>query len=255
MVSFMMRQAVFDDDGNIHAWGISGPGQLKVTIEFDEEEVDDTITYFNKRETFCDKLPSWLPFFGGTAVWDMTQNFGYRMDEESGKCEIYHHGEHFSGLFPMRFLFQLHARYVIWATERYVNSSEFGAEDGERAEEFRQNIPLREFELFIDGLTRQVEGAKKGADEQTKKELEVTLQRLQTVSGMEHSKIRPRLMTLKSHKTHLESVHLMVNDKEAKDTIQTAMEQIGSSAGKPQEPLTAMRNLSRRTTIANMDKK
>lgn len=262
MVNFMMRQAVFDDEGNIHAWGISGPGQLKVTIEFDEEEKDttgdgepDTITYFNKRETFTDVLPSWLgSYLGGKTVWDMTQNFGYRMKDD-GSCEVYHQGEYFSGFFPMRAVFQLHARYVSWATERYVNSPAFGSEDGERAEELRQNIPYHEFQLFVNGLTRSIEAAKKDADEEQKKKLEVTLQRLQTVYNMDQDKVKPRLLNLKSHKTHIESVHLMVDDKETKDTIQVAMEQIGSATKSPQQPLSAMRNLSRRTTIANMDGK
>lgn len=251
MVNFMMRQAEFDDEGNIHAWGISGPGQLKVSIEFDEEEEDDAITYFNKRETFRDVLPSWL---GGGTIWEMTQNFGYRMKAD-GKCEVYHQGEHFDGFFPMRLVFAAHSYYVIWATQRYVNSPEFGAEDGDRAEEFRQNIPMHEFQLFIDGLSRQVESAKKDADVEKQKELEVTLQRLQTVSGMDQAKLKPRLMTLRSHKTHVESVHLMVDDKETKETIQMAMEQIGSANKTPQQPLNAMRNLSRRTTLANLENK
>jgi len=255
MVSLMMRQAHFDDEGNIHAWGISGPGQLKVTIEFDEEETDttgdgepDTITYFNKRETFKDVLPDWL---GGKTVWNMVQNFGYRVKED-GEIEVYHHGEHFSGFFPLRLIFQMHARYVIWATEKYVNSDQFGHEDGERAEELRQNIPLHEFQLFLGGLTKQVEEAKANSDDEEQiKKLEVTLKRLQTVSDMDQSKIKPRLMTLRSHKTHMETVHLMVDDKETKDTLQTAMEQIGTASHKPNQPLNAMRNLSRRTTIAN----
>lgn len=176
--------------------------------------------------------------------------------KDDGTCEVYHQGEHFSGFFLMRAVFQLHARYVIWATERYVNSPEFGSEDGERAEELRQNIPLHEFQLFVNGLTRQVEAAKQNADdEEQKKKLEVTLQRLQTVYDMDHDKVKPRLLNLKSHKTHIESVHLMVDDKETKETLQTAMEQIGSASKSPERPLSAMRNLSRRTTIANMDGK
>jgi len=259
MVNFMMRQAHFDDEGNIHAWGISGPGQLKVSIEFSEEEEDtngdgepDTITYFNKHETFADVLPEWL---GGKTVWEMAQNFGYRM-KDNGTCEIYHQGEHFKGFFPMRFLFQMHARYVIWATERYVNSAEFGTEDmDDEAEEMRQNIPLHEFQLFIDGLTSQVEQAREESiDDETKlRKLETTLQRLNTVSSLDHSKMKPQLITLRSHKSNISHVHLTVDDEETRETIQTAMEQIGST--NREQPVSNMRLLSRRTSVALMDEK
>ena len=101
---FMMRCAEFDDNGTIHAFGLLGPGELEVSIDFDEKEIDtngdgnlDTIAWFNKKEHFHDIAPAML---GDFTLWEMTQNFGYHYHEEDGTCEVYHHGEKFSGTVP-----------------------------------------------------------------------------------------------------------------------------------------------------------
>lgn len=257
MVDFMMRGAEFDDNGTIHAWGLLGPGELEVTIDFDEHEVDtngdgepDTIAWFNKKERFRDVAPSSL---GGFKLWEMTQNFGYhRLDD--GTCEVYHHGEKFNGFFPVRLLFQLHSHYVIWATKNYVNSEAFGTEDRDTdLEEQRQNIPMHVFKRFIEGLTKEVEKAKSGSKADSKKhaELEVTLRRLKTISSMDHTTALPRLRTLRSRKTNVAHVHLVVDDDETKHTIRKAMQQIGSSKGQRHEPVSEMYELARRTTISS----
>jgi hypothetical protein len=254
MVKFMMRGAEFDENGTIHAWGLFGPGELEVSIDFDEREEDidgdgvpDTIAWFNKREHFRDMAPL---FLGGFTLWEMSQNFGYqRLDD--GTCEIYHHGENFKGLFPIRLLFQMHARYVAWATERYINSEAFGSENlEEKAEELRQNIPLHVFTEFLEGLTHEVEKAKSDSKGDPKKqgELEVTLQRLKTISTMEHHTTMPRLRTLRSHKTNVAQVQLVLDDEETKDTIRTAMKQIGST--KKEGPVSEIHKLARRTTMS-----
>lgn len=258
MVNFMMRGAEFDDDGTIHAWGLLGPGELEVTINFDEKEVDtdgdgepDTLAWFNKKEHFHDVAPSWL---GGITLWEMTQNFGYHRYDD-GTCVVYHHGENFKGFFPIRLLFQLHAKYVIWATEKYVNSDAFGSEDLEtEREEQRHNIPLHVFKGFLADLTRDVERAKLDAkpDSLKHQELEATIRRLNTLStNMETGKAAlPRLRTLRSHKTKVSHVHLVMDDEEAKKTIQMAVKQIGESSGQRSAPSQGMMELQRRTTIA-----
>lgn len=261
MVHLMMRNAEFDDDGTIHAWGLLGPGEMEVTVDFDEKEIDttgdgepDTLSWFNKRETFQDSAPS---FLGGFKLWEMTQNFGYQWRSD-GTCEVHHHGEHFKGLFPMRLLFTIHSYYVIWATEKYVNSDAFGAEDTETdLEEQRQNIPLHVFKQYLEDLTAELEKAKHAPNNtaEQKKEIEVTLRRLKTISGApvgtEAEPVNlPRMHTLRSRKSLVTKAVLVIDDKETKDTIKTAMEQIGSSSGKKHEPTAKLNKLARHATIA-----
>jgi hypothetical protein len=183
----------------------------------------------------------------------MTQNFGYhRLDD--GTCEVYHHGEKFNGLFPICLLFQLHSRYVIWATKKYVNSDAFGTEDRETdLEEQRQNMPLHVFSEFIQGLTREVQKAKLDSKDDTKKqdELEGSLRRLNTISSMDHTASMPRLHTLRLHKTKVAHVQLVMDDEETKDRIRTAMQRIGSSKGQMHEPVAEMYQLARRTTLSS----
>jgi hypothetical protein len=251
MVSFMLRNAEFDDDGTIHAWGLFGPGELEVSIDFEEEETEGTLSWFNKKESFRDHAPA---FLGGFKLWEMTQNFGYHLKDD-GTCEVYHHGAKFSGLFPMRFIFDLHSRYVIWATEKYVNSDAFGMEDRESdLEEQRQNIPLHVFKHFVDRLTLELEKAKEGgaSSPQEKLDIEVTLQQLKTISSAkDENKPLSRMLTLRSRKTSLTRAHLIIDDKETKETIKTAMEQLASSSGKRHEPVEELGKLARHaTTVA-----
>jgi hypothetical protein len=288
IANLMMRGAEFDEEGHIHARGLLGANGLEVSIDFDEERKvldtttndddggeaePDTIAWFNKKEHFCDVAP---PSLGGFTLWKMTQNFGYhRLD--NGTCEVYHHGEHFQGLFPLRILFDLHARYVFWATQRYVNSVAFGSEnddDNEVAEEFRQNVPLHVFQDYIVGLTAQVQTAKDKTsvtDEKRHNELQVTLQRLNTLSVTlkkeeEHHQQQkrpsktiaqtsavttlPRIQTLQSKRTkRVSHVRLIVDDPETSDTIRTAMKQIGAAKGHGHEPVSRVRELQRHTTL------
>ena len=192
-------------------------------------------------------------------LWEMTQNFGYHWRAD-GTCEVYHHGEHFKGLFPIRLLFAAHSRYVIWATEKYINSDAFGAEDRETdLEEQRQNIPLHVFKQFVEGLTVELEKAKDAPNNsaQQKKDIEVTIRRLKTISDVSaatkgtESVNLPRMRTLRSHKTKVTKAILIIDDKETKDTIKTAMEQIGSSSGKKHEPAAELNKLARHATIVN----
>lgn len=260
MASFMMRSGEFDEDGNIHTWGLTGPGELEVSIRFDEREEDttgdgepDTIAWFNKKEKFHDVTP----FFGGCTLWEMTQNFGYnRLDD--GTCEVYHHGEHFHGFFPVRLLFQLHASYVFWATKRFINSDEFGSEDLEdEAEVIRQNIPLHVFREFLSGLTKEVEDARDEQQAQSKdtEQLDQTIQQLKELSANDHPSTLPHFRTLKRHNTNLTQLQLVVDDADTQDTIRTAMTQVRRSKGKRDEPVRSLSRLQKRTTIVNHETK
>lgn len=256
MASFMMRGGEFDEDGHIHTFGLTGPGGLEVSIEFDEHEEDttgdgepDTIAWFNKKETFHDAFLA-----GRFTLWEMTQNFGYnRLDD--GTCEVYHHGEHFHGFFPVRLLFQLHASYVFWATKRFINSEEFGSEDLEdEAEIIRQNIPLYVFQEFLNGLTQEVEDAREEQQAQSKstEELDQTIQQLKDLqaSSDEPSKL-PHFCTLKRRGTTLTQLQLIVDDAETQDTIRSAMAQVSTTKGKRDQPVRTLSRLQKRATFAN----
>lgn len=260
MVNLMMRAAKFDDDGTIHSFGLLGPGELEISIDFDEKEADttgdgepDTLVWFNKKEHFRDVAPS---FLGGFTLWEMTQNFGYHRYDD-GTCVVYHHGERFQGFFLVRLIFQLHAKYVIWATEKYINSDAFGSDCDrhEVLEEQRRNIPKHVFKTFLTNLLRDVEQTKQEskADVKKQQELSVVLRRLETiVNDMDDEKRQtelPRLRTLRSHKTRVTQVHLVVDDKEMKETIQEAMRHVGTTQRQRTGPANNMSELVRRTTL------
>lgn len=89
------------------------------------------------------------------------QNYGYQRMPD-GSLEVSHHGESFYGPWPVRFIVSLHAMYVIWATDKHINSPLFGnqTEEGLEAQEHqRSNIPLYVAKGWIDSLTAQQEKA------------------------------------------------------------------------------------------------
>jgi len=262
----MMRGAEFDDEGTIHARGLLGSGELEVSVDFSEEEIDtngdgepDTIAWFNKREHFEDTST----LLGGIKLWEMTQNFGYhRLD--NGTCEVYHHGEYFKGFFPVRLIFQLHAKYVIWATERFINSDAFGSEDEEvETEIIRQNIPAYAFNEFLAGLTQSVQNTKNNTSEvdvKKLKELDVTLHRLSTLrrdlqadgSSVPIRRLRTERRSSGLSKRPTTRIHLEVEDKETRDTLRRAMEQISQQGGESHRPVQEIRRLTRRVTSIGM---
>jgi len=148
MGTLMMRGGEFDDEGTVHTTG--WPGEMLVSMVFSDKEEDttgdgepDTTTWFNKRERFKDQLY-------GFKMWDQVSNFGFRRLPD-GTCEVYHHGEYFHGYSPplsliVRFVFQVHARWVAWATEHYLNHCyAFTASTDEEetiAEDSKADMPL-----------------------------------------------------------------------------------------------------------------
>jgi len=122
-------------------------------ISFDITEREQTladgttvVAFFNKRERFKNYIP-WTNIL----MWDQVQNYGYRRRAD-GVIEVQHQGESFYGPWPVRLLVQLHSYYVIWATERHMNSPLFGSEDLEAVEKQRENIPLHVMSEFIASL-------------------------------------------------------------------------------------------------------
>jgi len=147
MGTLMMRGGEFDDVGDVHTTGF--PGHMVVSMVFTDETSEedaaadeDGAKWFNKRERFKDTL------FGIT-MWDMIQNFGFHQLPD-GRCVVYHYGEYYHGSSPpfsllVRAVFQVHARWVAWATEHHVKHHAFTAQtDAEEAieEESRRDMPL-----------------------------------------------------------------------------------------------------------------
>jgi len=149
-------------DQTVNTFGIGGPGMMQVSMAFTEqadEEDEDVIAYFNKRERFQDWAP-FLPEYMQVCFWDLTQNFGYTKKKD-GTCEVYHSGEYFFGPWPIRLVFTAHAAYVAWAARRFIESDSFGNPDRlEEAELQRKNIPKQVFGEFLVGLSAALEEQK-----------------------------------------------------------------------------------------------
>ena len=125
---------------------------MEISFEITEKEEETAegekvVAFFQKRERFKNFIP-----FTRFIMWDQTQCYGYNRRED-GTIEIFHRGESFTGPLPVRIIVNLHARYVIWATEKHINSPAFGVADLEAQEHQRSNIPLHVFNDFIHRLT------------------------------------------------------------------------------------------------------
>ena len=253
MATFMMRSGEFDDDGHIHTYGLSGPGNLEVSIDFDEVEEDtcgdgevDTITWFNKRETFEDKSP----MLGGATLWRMTQNFGYHR-LHNGNVEVYHNGEKFTGLFPIRLLFQAHAAYTFWATKRFITSDEFGSEELEdEADEIRQNIPAFVLKEFLHSLTSDLEALKKTTGRDAMDQYDNAIDKLKKISADEKKSNLAHFTTMRRRNSTLVHVRLTVEDEDTQQAIGSALEQLGEAKGDKSTAIAAVDNLKNHATRA-----
>jgi hypothetical protein len=131
---------------------------IQISFDITEREVqtadgETVVGFFNKRERFKNVVP-----FTNILLWDQVQNYGFHRHED-GTIEVHHHGEHFHGPWPVRLLVQLHSKYVIWATEKHINSPIFGSDDVEAVEAQRENIPLYVMNEFVAELRAQQEKA------------------------------------------------------------------------------------------------
>jgi hypothetical protein len=122
---------------------------IKVEDEVDGEEV---MTHFCRHERFID----WVPILneldrltGGILgdtklmLWDQTWKFEFdRL--ESGEYKVTHTCTKFAGPFPVRFIVWLHQKYVIWACEKFINTTDFGNEEADMDDQQRiiANIPV-----------------------------------------------------------------------------------------------------------------
>merc|ERR1719486_355465 len=101
---------------------------MEISFELQEREEtteagETVVAFFQKVERFKNFIPL-TPFL----MWDQTQCYGYNRRED-GTCEVFHRGQNFYGPLPVRWLVQMHAMYVIWATEKHINSPLFGTKE------------------------------------------------------------------------------------------------------------------------------
>ena len=123
-------------------------------------------------------------------------------------------------------------RYVIWATEKHINSPIFGNDDLEAQEHQRGNIPLHVFKQFVNELTeKQASLVKEGklASRATQSE-EETLIKLQKLQRMETT------INVSQRGNAGSPRKLTIDDKAAQDAIRSALSDIskieGSSAAR-----------------------
>lgn len=200
---------------------------MNISFDITEKEIEGpdgetVVALFNKRERFINYVPlikNILPIL----LWDQVQNFGFQRMHD-GTLKILHHGESFFGPWPVRLLVQLHARYVIWATERHINSPVFATEDLEAQEHQRSNIPLLAVKEFITALRVQQEQEiqKRKLVGHATKELEVNLANLKRMETTEPS------MTLRRRGSQL---MLKVDDPQAQEAIRAALAEISKVDG------------------------
>lgn len=211
--------------------------------EMQTEDGKTVVAFFNKRERFKNYIP-WTNIL----LWDQVQNYGYRRKAD-GTIEVQHHGESFYGPWPVRLLVQLHARYVIWATEKHINSPIFGSDDVEAVEKQRENIPAYVFSQFLASLKSEqqkalirnqmkLEDASK-TDElkstqaelvQEQKKLEDTLTKLNALDDKK-GKLQMQVSSKTRGKGKLQrmSTTLHFDDPVAKEAIKSAMADLGQT--------------------------
>jgi hypothetical protein len=194
--------------------------EISFTIEEREEETasgDKVVAFFQKRERFKNYIP-----FTRFLMWDQTQCYGYnRM--ENGNLEIFHRGEVFYGPLPVRMLVQAHAYYVIWATEKHINSLAFGSGDLELQEHQRSNVPLHVFNDFLTRLQLAQQVAIESGKLVAGTSKEEAEQALTKIRRLRQSPTQAYVTALR--KTNLKRTvsHLQVSDPDVQNAVDSAL--------------------------------
>lgn len=223
--------------------------EISFTLEEREEETPDgekVVAFFQKKERFKNFFPL-TPFL----MWDQTQCYGYNRRED-GTCEVFHRGQNFYGPLPVRLLVQLHARYVIWATEKHINSPAFGSGDLEVQEHQRGNVPLHVFQDFLKRLSLAhqvaIETGKIAAGTPTH-EAEKTLSKLRK---LQQSPTQVYVNTLKNAqanggKLKRTTSQIEIADPEARAAIDSALRTLSKDAKGSAEAIQAVSELTAAT--------
>lgn len=197
---------------------------FELTEREEETESGETVVaFFQKEERFKNYIP-----FTSILMWDQTQQYGYERRED-GTLEMFHRGKCFYGPLPVRLLVQLHAYYVIWATEKHINSPAFGSGDLEVQEHQRSNVPKHVFNDFLRrlALAQQValESGKIVAGGSTQ-DAEKALKQIKKLQQTETERYVSAVRKTNLKRTHS---HLVVNDPEAQSAVQDALAALSST--------------------------
>lgn len=225
--------------------------EISFTLTEREEETESgekVVAFFQKEERFKNYIP-----FTKFLMWDQTQCFGYNRRDD-GTCEVFHRGANFYGPLPIRLLVQLHSHYVVWATERHINSPAFGAADLEKQEAQRSNVPAYAFKDFVRRLyvaqKVALQSAKLAASAGTTEEAEKTLKQLEKLQ-MDDTEVYVKTLRKKQLKKQLSTIEL--SDPQA----QKALDQAFSNLSKTKEGQAAMAaavsDLTRRPEIEEQE--
>jgi len=201
---------------------------MEISFELTEREEqtesgEKVVAFFQKRERFKNFIP-----FTRFLIWDQVQCYGYNRRED-GTLEVFHRGEYFNGPLPVRLLVQLHARYVIWATEKHLNSAKFGNASLEDQEHQRSNIPAFVFSDFLHRLSVAhqiaIETGKIAAGTTTA-EAEQTLKKLKK---LQQSPTTQYVNTLRTSNLKRNLSRIEVNDGDAQKVINSALANVAGT--------------------------
>merc|ERR1711988_1289226 len=159
----------------------------------------------------------------------MGQNFGFNKRSD-GTCEVYHHGEYFYGPWPVRLIFELHGRYLIWASEKHVNSPAFSSKSEaalEEKEAMRKNIPAHVFNEFISQLEADIKSTLGGSSISAEKreQVEKVLVDIQKAKLKKHT-TSIDVKHLKQHNSQNDTqmLQLIIDNKEVRDSVKAGMD-------------------------------
>jgi len=217
-ISFVLAGVEWDTERE-NTMSVHNAMEISFTLEEREEETADgekVVAFFQKRERFKNYVP-----FTKFLMWDQVQCYGYNRRED-GTCEVFHRGENFYGPMPVRVLVWLHSYYVIWATEKHINSPAFGVADLEAQEHQRSNIPLHALKDFVHRLSLaqqiMIESGKLAAGASTE-DAEKSLKRLQR---LKENPTTAYVNTLRKANLKRRQTSLEVSDPEAQAAIDQA---------------------------------
>jgi len=241
-IHFVLAGVEWDTDKE-NTMNVHNAMEISFTLEEREEETESgekVVAFFQKRERFKNYIP-FTPFL----LWDQVQCYGYNRRED-GTCEVFHRGEYFNGPLPVRLLVFLHSYYVIWATEKHMNSPAFGVADLEVQEHQRSNIPLHAMKDFIHRLTLaqkiMIESGKLAAGASTA-DAEKSLKKLQK---LKESPTAAYVDTVhRAHNLKRRSTSLEVSDPELKGAIDSALKSLATSSAGQEEAQKAVAELMR----------